>query len=230
MEVMSLDLELLNARFEAGTPREILEWAIENYWPAIVMSSSFQTQSVPLLHIIAQIKPELPIYFLDTGRHFPETLLFKEKLQKTWGLNIIALRNGQGEKEGSQSGEPLYRTNPDKCCYMNKVEPMRKALQNIQAWITGIRREQTVQRAQANILEYQPNGLIKINPLLNWTQHDLWRYIHDYNLPLHPLFSKGYLSVGCAPCTRPVLPGENERAGRWSGTDKVECGLQTMTF
>lgn len=231
MDASSLDLELLNARFEAAPPREILEWAIERYWPAITMSSSFQTQSIPLLHMIAQIKPELPIYFLDTGYHFPETLHFKDMLQKRLGLNIVILQKEQiAANEDAQPGEPLYRTDPDKCCFINKVEPMRKVLQNMRAWITGIRREQTAQRAQANILELQSNGLVKINPLLNWTKQDLWQYIRDHNLPLHPLFAKGYLSVGCVPCTGPVSPGEGERAGRWPGTDKTECGLQTMSF
>ena len=228
---MLLDLERLNERFESCSPQEILEWSIGTYWPNIAMSSSFQTQSIPLLHMSARIKPELPVYFLDTGCHFPETLRFKDMMQKRLGLNIVVLRNGHApENEESQSHEPLYRTDPDQCCFLNKVEPLRKMLQNMTAWITGIRREQTVQRAQTNVLELQSNGLVKINPLLNWTKQDLWQYIHDHNLPLHPLFAKGYLSVGCAPCTRPVSPGESERDGRWPGTDKIECGLQTMTF
>ena len=225
---MPLDLEVLNARFEASSPQEILEWALENYWPDIVMSSSFQTQSIPLLHIVAQIKPELPIYFLDTGYHFPETLAFRDMLQKKWGLNVIDLRNEECDRGVVHPGEPLYRTDPDRCCYINKVAPMEKALQDMRAWITGIRHEQTVQRPQANILEQRAHGLIKVNPLLNWTRQELWQYIHEHDLPLHPLFPRGYLSVGCAPCTRPVFPGEDERAGRWAEMDKTECGLHTV--
>jgi phosphoadenosine phosphosulfate reductase len=226
---MSLDLELLNKRFETSSPQDILEWAMENYWPSIVMSSSFQTQSIPLLHIISRMKLELPIIFLDTGYHFPETCNFKEMLRKKWALNIIDLRNeNNGENNEFHGGEPLHRTNPDRCCYIHKVEPMMKAVQDKRAWIAGIRHEQTAQRSRANIFECQSDGLIKVNPILNWTQQDLWKYIHDHDLPLHPLYSQGYLSVGCAPCTRPVQPGESERAGRWADTGKIECGLFSM--
>jgi phosphoadenosine phosphosulfate reductase len=223
------DLQTMNQKFANSSPQEILVWTIDTFWPDVVMSSSFQTQSIPLLHMIAEIKPDLPIYFLDTGHHFPETLHYKAKLQETWKLNIIDLRqDGKDETDAGQCGEPLHRTDPDKCCRINKVAPMEKALQNTRAWITGIRREQTEERPKANILELRRNGLFKINPLLNWTRQELWQYIHDYNLPLHPLFSKGYLSIGCAPCTRPVQPGENERAGRWADTNKAECGLHTV--
>jgi phosphoadenosine phosphosulfate reductase len=227
--MMSLNLELLNKWAAVSTPQGILEWAINNFWPDIIVSSSFQTQSIPLLHIITQIKPVLPVYFLDTGYHFPETLNFKENLQKKWDLNIINLQNKHDlENEHIQSVEPLYRTDPDLCCYLNKVVPMMKELQNRRAWVTGIRREQTDLRSKAKMLECQSNGLIKINPLLNWTHMDIWRYIHNNKLPVHPLFYKGYLSIGCAPCTRPVQPSEDERAGRWADTDKIECGLHTL--
>ena len=231
MEIPPSDLARLNSQFEISAPQEILNWAVENYWPSIVMSSSFQTQSVPLLHMVAQIKPELPIYFLDTGYHFPETLLYKEKLQKTLGLNVIDLRNEEldGPQE-SVPGGPLYRSDPDRCCYLRKVAPMEKALQDVQAWVTGIRREQTVHRPRANIFERKSNGLLKVNPLLNWVQKDVWSYISRHDLPVHPLFSQGYLSIGCAPCTRPAQPGEDERTGRWAGSAKVECGLHTELF
>jgi phosphoadenosine phosphosulfate reductase len=226
---MSLDLESLNERFEASSPREILEWAITDFWPDVIMTSSFQTQSLPLLHMVTQLKPELPIYFLDTGYHFTETLAFKEKLQHAWGLNVVEVcRDAGDEKELAGTGTPLYRTDPDKCCFLCKVAPMEKALQGKRAWITGIRREQTPERPRANIVELRENGLIKINPLLNWSRKQLWSYIHEFNLPIHPLYTKGYLSVGCAPCTRAVKPGEGERAGRWADNEKEECGLHTV--
>ncbi len=231
MGIVTLDFESLNSRFEASTPQEILEWALESFWPAIAMSSSFQTQSIPLLHRITQIKPELPVFFLDTGYHFQETLEFKANLQKTWGINIIDLRNEECDDEkDAHSGEQLYLTDPERCCYINKVAPMKKALQNMRAWITGIRREQTPERPQANIIERRSSGLVKINPILNWTQADVYRNIYGHNLPMHPLFTSNYPSVGCAPCTRPVQPGEQERGGRWAGSDKTECGLHTIFF
>jgi phosphoadenosine phosphosulfate reductase len=132
------------------------------------------------------------------------------------------------EELARRFGEDLYRRDPDLCCFINKVEPLTEALMGLRAWITGIRQSQTAQRAQASILQIHPNGLVKVNPLLYWTKEALWEYIQEHNLPLHPLYSQGYLSIGCAPCTQPVNSGENERAGRWVGNDKTECGLHTV--
>jgi len=122
-------------------------------------------------------------------------------------------------------GEGLYRCDPDLCCYINKVEPMRRSMSELWAWVAGIRRDQTAYRKGLNVLERQPTGLLKIHSLINWTKRELWEYISEHNLPAHPLFSKGYRSIGCAPCTRPVFAGEDERAGRWASTGKTECGL-----
>ncbi|MGD8456166.1 MAG: phosphoadenylyl-sulfate reductase [Anaerolineales bacterium] len=222
-------INILSNKFRNIPPQQIIEWAVETFWPDVAMSSSFQTHSVPLLHMVSQIKPEMRILFLDTGFHFPETLEFKENLRKSWGLNIVDLHPKIERKEiESRFGKDLFQRDPDLCCFIHKVEPLAEALRGLRAWITGIRQGQTAQRAQASALQLHPNGLVKVNPLLPWTREEVWEYIKEHDLPLHPLYSQGYLSIGCAPCTQPVNSGEDERAGRWIGSNKTECGLHTV--
>ncbi len=186
---------------------------------------------MPLLHMATRIIPDLPILFLDTGYHFWDTLLFREKIAHEWNLNIIDLRRApRWDSFMRQNARTLPLEDPNLCCYLNKVEPMQIALKGYRAWISGIRRDQTAIRAKANFLELQDDGLLKINPLLNWKKEDVKRYIEEHNLPRHPLYEKGYRSVGCAPCTIAIGANEDERAGRWAGRGKVECGLHTSMF
>jgi len=221
-----LDIPALNARFEHTPAAEIVRWAWETFAPAVALSSSFQTQSVPLLHIVSQVCPEMPVLFLDTGFHFPETLAFRDALQARLGLNVINVRARITQSQLLQQyGEGLYRRDPDLCCYIHKVVPMQEALAELDAWIAGVRRDQTVTRQTLAFLEAEPTGRFKIHPLLNWTKEDVKAYRQRYELPAHPLYERGYLSIGCAPCTRMVAVGEDERAGRWAGTGKQECGL-----
>ncbi len=220
------ELAALNARFEQASAEDILRWAWETFGPSVVASSSFQTQSVPLLHLISRVCPAMPILFIDTGFHFPETLAFRDDLQARYGLNIVTVHPEITKSElFRRYGEGLYRRDPDLCCYINKVRPMQKALEGKLAWVTGVRRDQTAHRAKLRTLELQPTGILKIHPLLRWTKEDIAAYRERHQLPVHPLYHLGYLSVGCAPCTRPVLVGENERAGRWADSGKTECGL-----
>lgn len=222
----NLNIPHLNDQFEQATPPEILRWSWQTFGPDVAASSAFQPQSLPLLHLIAQTCPELPVIFLDTGFHFPETLAFRDEIAARLGLNLVILRPAIEPSElAAQHGAGLYRRDPDLCCYINKVEPMRRAMTGRRAWISGVRREQTAHRRQLSILEPQPDGLLKIHPLLTWTGQDIWQYMDDHQLPTHPLFSQGYMSIGCAPCTRPIFSGEDERAGRWAGRQKTECGL-----
>lgn len=221
-----LDFAFLNEQFEQQSPAAILRWSWEVFGPHIAASSSFQTQSLPLLHLISEVCPEMPVVFLDTGFHFPETLTFRDELQERFKLNIVVARPAIEKSQLlARYGEALYRRDPDLCCYLNKVEPMQRVVAGLRAWISGVRRDQTEYRHGLQILEPQPSGLLKIHPLLNWTQKEVWAYIDQYQLPAHPLMAKGYLSVGCAPCTRPVYGNEHERAGRWAGLTKTECGL-----
>lgn len=225
MHLADSELEQLNAGFERATPAEIIRWAAETFAPDVAASSSFQTQSVPLLHMIAQVAPELPVFFLDTGFHFPETLAFRDRLIQELGLNVRVLKPQLGHEGFRREYGELYRRDPDMCCYINKVEPLRRAMQGLKAWISGIRRDQTAARNSTPILARQPDGLWKISPLATWTRRDVWQYIHDHDLPEHPLLAQGYLSIGCAPCTRPVANEQDERSGRWAGLEKSECGL-----
>jgi phosphoadenosine phosphosulfate reductase len=221
-----LDIPRFNTRFENASTAEILQWAWDTFGPQVAASSSFQTQSLPLLHLIAQICPTMPVIFLDTGFHFPETLAYRDELQARLGLNVIIARPVIEKSQLITTyGEGLYRCDPDLCCYINKVEPMRRALTGFEAWISGVRRDQTNHRQSLTVLESQPNGPLKIYPMLNWTRAQVQAYIDRHQLPPHPLTTAGYRSIGCVPCTRPVLPGADERSGRWTGNDKKECGL-----
>lgn len=225
------EIDRLSQEFESKTPQEIIKWAADTYWPQIVLSSSFQTQSVPLLHMASQIRRDILIFFLDTGYHFWETLMFREQLASHWHLNILDLyRDTRWDEFARERTRSLPGDDPNLCCYIHKVDPMQRALKDMKAWISGIRRDQTATRAHARILELQDDGLLKINPLLNWTKADVKKYAEEHKLPAHPLFQRGYRSIGCSPCTVAVGLNDDERAGRWLGRGKTECGLHTSMF
>ena len=226
-----LEVEQLSEEFETKTPQEIIAWAVDTFWPQIALSSSFQTQSMPLLHMTSQIRRDILILFLDTGYHFWETLIFREKIASEWQLNVLDLyRDSRWDSFARQQPRALPFEDSNLCCFMHKVQPMQKAMKDMLAWISGIRRDQTSVRAHARILELQEDGLLKINPLLNWTKTDVQRYMEEYHLPKHPLYEKGYRSIGCAPCTVAIGVNDDERAGRWAGRTKIECGLHTDMF
>ncbi|GAB4418809.1 MAG: phosphoadenylyl-sulfate reductase [Anaerolineales bacterium] len=222
----------LSEAFERKTPQEILVWAIDTFWPQIAMSSSFQTQSMPLLHMVTRVRRDVLIFFLDTGYHFWDTLTFRERIASEWKLNVLDLyRDSRWDVFARQRTRTLPNEDPNLCCYLHKVQPMQKALRDMKAWISGIRRDQTSVRAKAQILELQSDGLLKINPLLNWTKADVDDYIEEHSLPVHPLSKVGFRSIGCAPCTEIVSQAEqDDRAGRWAGKGKLECGLHTEMF
>lgn len=224
---MTVELEqFINSRSEYPSPEEILEWAWSSFAPRIVATSSFQTQSVPLLHMIGRVCPEMPVTFIDTGFHFPETLAFRDELVERFGLNLVVVRPDLSPKAFlDQYGEDIFYTDPDLCCYLNKVQPMQSALNGMVAWVAGVRRDQTRNRLSLAGLAPQISGVIKVHPLLEWTRAQVEAYRLEHGLPAHPLYGKGYLSVGCQPCTLPVGTCEDERAGRWAGTGKRECGL-----
>jgi phosphoadenosine phosphosulfate reductase len=225
------EIERLSQDFETQTPQQIIQWAVDTFWPQVALSSSFQTQSVPLLHMASLIRHDILIFFLDTGYHFWETLMFQEQLASHWQLNVLSLyRAARWDEFVRERIRSLPLEDPNLCCFIHKVQPMQRALQDMQAWITGIRRDQTTVRANAKILELQEDGLLKINPLLNWTKEDVKQYTKQYRLPAHPLLQRGYRSIGCSPCTVAVGIGDDERAGRWAGRGKVECGLHTSMF
>jgi len=214
---------------EQWTPHKIVQWAVETFGDGLAMTSSFQQQSLPLLHIISTVAPQLPIFFLDTGYHFKETLAFKTLVTEQLGLTVRDIHPEMShEEQAAQYGPDLPNTNPDLCCYLNKVLPLQKAMQGYHAWLTGIRRDQSPARANAPIIDTREDGIVKVAPLAMWTRDDVSRYLAFHRLPKHPLELQGYKSIGCEPCTQPVREGEDERAGRWAGKEKKECGLHTV--
>ena len=224
------ELEHLSERFETVSPELILEWTVEQFGDQVVASSSFQQNSLVLLHIISRVCPDLPILFIDTGFHFNETLVFKDNLVRQLGLNVREIHSSMSWMDFVEThGIDLCNRDPDLCCQMNKVVPMQRALEGYDAWITGVRRDQSPTRAKTPIVSMQ-GGLYKVAPLANWTRSSVEDYIRNNDLPSHPLYERGYSSIGCWPCTRPVGPNGNERNGRWSGTGKLECGLHSVYY
>lgn len=228
MPLSDQQLEMWNSELEEASTEEILLWAWERFRPAIAMSSSFQTQSIPLLHILSKTVPEMEVIFLDTGFHFPETLAFRDQLQKDLGLRVRNTVPAISKAElFRRYGSAPFQTNPDLCCHLNKVLPMEEATRDLVALVSGVRRDQTKTRSNFKVLERREDGQLRVHPMLRWTKKDVWDYIDEHTLPYHPKFHEGYLSVGCAPCTRPVFGDQDERAGRWASQDKDECGLHT---
>lgn len=204
---------------------EILYWAAKTFRSKLALTSSFQTQSLPLLHLVSRICPTIPVFFLDTGFHFKETIEFRDRLKCELGINILTLQPLYGHDAFIQKYGKLYQSNPNMCCYLNKVEPLQRALKGYDAWISGIRRDQTETRRNTPVVSIQNNGLYKICPMVHWSSEDVQAYVDRFKLPEHPLLSKGYQSIGCSPCTSPVKAGEGSRSGRWAGVEKTECGL-----
>lgn len=192
------------------------------------VSSSFQTHSLPLLHIISRFQPDIPIYFLNTGFHFPETIAFRYEIAELMGLNIIdAISPVSKTGQRDENGKFFFVTNPDHCCYLNKVLPLEPIIQGHDVWISGVRKDQTKFRSQ--LLEEEPmaEGKLRYHPMLDWNSKMIWEYRKQFNLPEHPLEAQGYLSIGCMPCTHSLLHGGDGRVARWAGTSKDECGIQT---
>src|SRR5262249_47720592 len=181
-----------------------------------------------LIHMLAEIEPGVRIFNLDTGYQFSETLEVRERILERYGIEVEYVRPEQSAAEfEAQHGGPLYVTNPDRCCHERKVVPLRRAVTGYDAWISAIRRDQTTHRAAAGVVQWDGKfSLVKVNPLLSWTRQDVWNFIVKHDVPYNPLHDRGYPSIGCWPCTRPVAEGEDERAGRWAGKVKKECGLQ----
>lgn len=221
----------LNQEFEKKSPQEIVAWAVREFEGRIALTSSFGPESGTLLHMVSQVDKNVPVLFLETGFHFPETLEYKNKLADLFGLkNVIDLK-ADPEKRAQllQENDNLpYEKDPDACCHINKVEPLDRALKGYDAWMSGIRRHQTDARKTIRAIEEYEGDLYKISPLINFTSRDAWWYLKENKIPQHPLYEKGYLSIGCWPCTRPIQAGDDERSGRWAGKAKTECGIHVF--
>ena len=192
------------------------------------LTSSFQAEDVVVLHMALQIQPRIPVLFLETGYHFPETLVYRDRIAAEWNLNLVNVEPEISVAEQESKFGILNQTAPDRCCGLRKVEPLFKALGSYTTWVTGLRREQSKTRANLQTREFftLPNGhiLSKLSPLAEWTSRDVWHYATQNEIPLLPLYEKGYTSIGCAPCTSLPFDPNDARSGRWSGR-KLECGI-----
>jgi phosphoadenosine phosphosulfate reductase len=220
----------INDRLARESPRVILEWAVERFGSRLTMATAFGAEGCVLLHLLAEIEPSVRVFNLDTGYQFAETLALRDQIAERYGIVVELVRPEASVAEyESQHGGPVYVSNPDQCCYDRKIVPLRRALFGYDAWITAIRAEQSADRAGARLVERdQKFGLVKINPLLNWTRRDVWAFIVTHKVPYNPLHDEGYPSIGCWPCTRLARAGDEERAGRWAGHAKTECGLHSL--
>ena len=222
------DIEELNARFAGADPQDILAFTLRsNAFGPVCVVSSFGTESAVLLHMISAIDPRTPILFLETGKHFPETLVYRETLAIALGLCDVRDISPDPELVAAKDEKGLrYTYDPDFCCELRKVKPLEKALDAFEATITGRKSHQATTRAALRPFE-KDGSRHKINPLAHWDRPALKTYFREHDLPRHPLEAEGYLSIGCAPCTSKVLPGEDPRAGRWRQFGKIECGIHT---
>lgn len=229
MPLLTAELPAINERFEGAEPAEIVAWALDvAERPAV--ASSFQVESTVVIHLASRILPDVPVLFLETGFHFRETLELKERLTRRLGLHVVDLRGAMTpEEQAAVHGPRLYERDPSRCCQLNKVLPLDRALADHDLWMTGLRRGSAMTRTRVPVVERHLTAdgheLLKVNPVAGWTHERARAYLEEHGLPHHPLYDLGYASIGCAPCTRGLFPGEDERAGRWAGVDKVECGI-----
>lgn len=220
-----------SARLESAAPLEIIEYAVEKFYPKLTMATAFGPEGCVILHMLSQVQPDVYVFNLETGYQFAEMHDLRDRIADRYGITVDyrshPLSVADYEK---QHGGPLYAKDPTQCCFDRKITVLREAIQGFHGWMSGIRRDQSSHRASAPIVGWDKKfNLVKISPLANWTKKEVWSLIMKEDVPYNPMHDQGYPSIGCWPCTRAVGEGEpDERAGRWSGTGKTECGLHTM--
>ena len=224
------ELKALSDAFESKQPQDVLAHALEHYASRIVLACSFGAEDVVLVDMIQRIDPKTPLFYLDTDFLFKETHEVRDRIVARYRLapqQILQIKSkltpGQ---QAAEYGDALWSRNPDQCCQLRKVEPLERVLNGYAAWITGIRRDQAPTRAHAGLVEWDKKfQLVKFNPLAKWTASDVWTYIRLHEVPYNELHDHNYPSIGCTHCTAPVMPGDDERSGRWKNFGKTECGL-----
>lgn len=224
----------LNAKLAALDASGRLRWAWDTFGERAAFGTSFQGAGIVAIDLALKAGAKLPVFTLDTGLLFPETIELKAKLEARFGIAIESLKPDLTvEQQAEALGPELWKSDPDLCCHTRKVVPLRAKLQHLDCWITGVRREQSATRTDIGILEHVEDEtnpghtLWKLNPLADWSKEAVWAHIRAEKLPYNPLHDRGYRSIGCTVCTRPVADGQDERAGRWTGFNKTECGLHT---
>jgi phosphoadenosine phosphosulfate reductase len=229
------EVAVLTAEFESASATEILRWAFETFGNSAAIGTSFQGAGLVAIHHAVAAGLPLPVFTIDTGLLFPETLELKSRLEDYFGILIESLVPERTVEQQTRDMAPeLWLSNPDLCCTLRKVEPLQKKLNELDAWIAGLRREQSSGRANIQILELyefdriREKNVLKVNPLARWSRDQVWDYIRYHGIPYNPLMDRGFRSIGCYPCTRVVISGQDERAGRWTGFDKNECGIHTF--
>jgi phosphoadenosine phosphosulfate reductase len=213
---------------EGRSPQEILQWAVDEFFPDLTLACSFGGPSgMALLDMVMAIEPLVEVFYLDTDFLFPETYRLRDLCEARYGFRAKGYRSLlTPTKQASYYGEALWSRDPDLCCELRKVEPNRRALQDKGAWISGIRRDQAATRRETPIVEWDSKfELVKVNALAAWSEAQVWAYIRENGVPYNELHDRGYPSIGCTHCTKPVAPGDDPRSGRWQGFDKTECGI-----
>lgn len=224
------DVATAARELEGKSPAEILRWASKQIGAKLTFATGFGAEGCVIIDLIARNNLPIDLFTIDTGLLFPETYELWRRLEAKYGLTIRAVRPLHSvDQQAVAHGAALWECDPDRCCELRKVTPLRNALTGFDAWITAIRRDQTAERACAPVVENDRKfGLLKINPLVAWTHDQVWAHLYSYDVPYNPLHEQGYPSIGCHPCTASVSSGEDPRAGRWRGKTKKECGLHVL--
>ncbi len=215
---------------ESAAPSDILRWTFDAFGDRVALSTAFGPSGVALMHLASRVRPGVRVFFVDTGLHFEETLETAERVRQRLPIDLQIVRPELSVERQTELYGDLPVIDPDRCCGMRKVEPTRRVLAGLDAWVTGLRRDQGPSRASTPVLdvrEVEGRTLYKVSPLVRWSRRDVWRHVFAHELPYNPLHDAGYPSIGCAPCTAPAGQGDDERAGRWAGRAKTECGLHT---
>jgi phosphoadenosine phosphosulfate reductase len=221
-----IDAEAVAADLEARPAIAALEWMFETFGERHYLACSFQKTSSVTVHLATQVNPEARFFYLDTDVLFPESYETRDRLSEHFGIDFDRYNNLTLEEQAELYGDELWKRDPDSCCGVRKVEPMRRALSYVDCWVSGIRREDSSTRAGARKFGWDKRfGLWKLNPLADWTERDVWNHIREHRIPHNPLHDRGYPSIGCTHCTQPVGVGGSPRDGRWAGTSKTECGI-----
>ena len=229
-EVMKEEVKTLQIAAETWNPERVLRWAFDTFGAAVAISSAFGVEGMAVIDIAAGVRKDFRVFTLDTEFLFPETYNLMDQVEQRYGIAIERVYSLiSAEEQERVHGQALWTRNPDECCDLRKVEPLRRKLGELRAWITSIRRDQTAERASAGKIEWDEKfGLVKINPIADWSSKQVWQYIREHDVPFNPLHERNFPSIGCTHCTRAVRPGEDERAGRWAGLSKTECGLHII--